>query len=69
MSETFTHLSPDARPAFAWETQDLNVSGAVGNASAADAGKGREVIEAAADGLAALLDDVDRFDISRLVTA
>lgn len=68
LAETFTHLSPDANPAFAWETQDLNLSGAVGNASAADAGKGRAVIEAAAEGLAALLDDVDRFDISQLVT-
>lgn len=68
MAETFAHLSPDASPVFAWETQDLNVSGAVGNASAADVGKGCAVIEAAAEGLAALLDDVDRFDISRLVT-
>ncbi len=68
MARDFKYLSPDARPSFAWETQDLNVAGAVGNAAAADAARGKQVVEDAAEGLAALLGDVDRFDLARLIT-
>jgi creatinine amidohydrolase len=68
MSQDFEWLSPVERPSFAWETQDLNPSGAVGNAVAADAKRGKDVVEAAAQGFAALLDEVERFDISTLQT-
>ena len=68
MAETFTHLSATSPPYFAWETQDLNPSGAVGNAAAADAERGRLIVDAAAEGLVELLADVGRFDLDRLVT-
>ncbi len=66
MADEFVYLSPDAQPSFAWETQDLNVSGAVGNAAAADAGRGKKIVEAAARGLVTLLDEINRFDLTRL---
>lgn len=65
-AQTYSRLSPDAPPAYAWETQDLNRSGAVGNAAAATGEKGAELVAAAAQGLVELLQDVDRFDLSRL---
>lgn len=68
MAEKFTRLSPTSPPSFAWETQDLHPSGAVGNAAAADSGRGRQVVETAAEGLAELLGEVARFDLARLVT-
>ena len=52
---------------FAWATQDLNVTGAVGNASAATADKGRAVIAAAGQALAQLLMEVDALPLSTLV--
>ena len=68
MAERFTRLSATAPPSFAGETQDLNRSGAVGNAAAADAERGRAVVEAAACGLGDLLGEVGRFELDRLVT-
>ena len=68
LADRFTRLSATARPSFAWETQDLNRSGAVGNAAAADAERGRAVVEAAACGLVDLLGEVGRFELDRLVT-
>ncbi len=53
------------RPApFAWQTQDLNVSGAVGNATLASAEKGERLIDHGARRFIELLDDVDKFDVS-----
>lgn len=68
MAKTFRRLSPDAQPSFAWETQDLNASGAVGNAAAADATRGRQTVELAARALVELFEDVERFDLGRLKT-
>ena len=66
MEADFKHLSPVGRPSFAWATQDLNRSGAVGNAAAGDAAKGAEIVAAAARGLAELFDDIERFDLAWL---
>jgi creatinine amidohydrolase len=44
-----------------WQTQDLNAQGACGNAALADAAKGKELVERAAKGLAALAAEVARF--------
>jgi creatinine amidohydrolase len=53
------------RPApFAWQTQDLHPSGAVGNATLATAEKGARLLEHGARGFIELLDDVDKFDVS-----
>jgi creatinine amidohydrolase len=45
---------------FAWQTQDLNPAGVVGNAKAADAARGRELIEDAGRQLALLLTEIDQ---------
>ena len=44
----------------AWQTQDLNPSGAVGNAAAATAANGQAVLDAAGRALARLLTEIDR---------
>ncbi len=67
LREEFDLLSPIGRPSFAWETQDLNPAGAVGNAAAADAERGAAVVDAAANGLAKLLREMLRADPERLI--
>jgi creatinine amidohydrolase len=55
------------RPAgFAWMTQDINASGAVGDATIATAAKGEAALSSGAQGFVELLREVDRFDLSRL---
>ncbi|MBT5108404.1 MAG: creatininase family protein [Rhodospirillaceae bacterium] len=66
METNFPVLSPTGRPSFAWETQDLNETGAVGDATAADAAIGKIIVQRAADGLIALLQDVENFDLAAL---
>ena len=44
-----------------WQTQDLNAAGACGDATRADASLGRQLIERAAQALAALAADVSRY--------
>ena len=44
----------------AWQMQDYNATGAVGNAGAASADKGRAVLDAAGRALAQLLKEIDR---------
>ena len=44
----------------AWQMQDYNPTGAVGNAAAADAGKGQALLDAAGRALARLLAEIDR---------
>lgn len=48
-----------AKAGFAWMTQDLHYSGAVGNAALADARKGRLIVEHAAARLVELLHEID----------
>ena len=43
---------------FAWQAQDLNASGAVGNAAAADAATGHGLLTSAAQGLIQLVKDI-----------
>jgi creatinine amidohydrolase len=50
-----------------WQTQDLNPTGAVGNASAATAEKGRAIIDFTAERLAQLLAEVARTPLTTLV--
>jgi creatinine amidohydrolase len=44
-----------------WQTQDLNAAGVCGDATRATEALGRELVERAAQGLAALIADVDRY--------
>ena len=50
-----------------WQIQDYNPAGAVGNAAAATADKGRALVEAAGRSLARLLAEVDQLPLSTLV--
>ncbi len=55
------------RPAgFAWMTQDLHASGAVGDATLATAAKGEAALQRGAEAFVELLREIDRFDLSRL---
>jgi len=52
---------------FAWQIQDYNESGAVGNAAAATAQLGQQVLEAAGQALARLLAEMEQIPLSTLV--
>ncbi|MCA1455600.1 creatininase family protein [Bradyrhizobium sp. BRP22] len=57
------------RPApFAWQTQDLHPSGAVGNATKASAEEGERLLDHGARAFCELLADVDNFDVNKLAT-
>jgi creatinine amidohydrolase len=64
LASDFQLLTGTAR--FAWQAQDLNPAGVVGNALDADAGRGAQLIEHAAAQLVAVLVEVDRFPLSHL---
>lgn len=51
-----------------WAIQDYHPAGAVGNASAATADKGRAVVQAAAQALVQLLDELHRLPLSTLAS-
>lgn len=58
------------RPApFAWQAQDLHPSGAIGDASKASAEKGEALLDHGAHAFCALLEDLDRFDMTALAGA
>lgn len=57
-------LTPEGAVGFGWQMQDLNSAGAAGNAAAADAEKGRELVERAARALVRLLGEVAQFPIT-----
>src|SRR5271170_2405177 len=55
------------RPAgFAWMTQDLNATGAIGDATLATAAKGETALKRGAQAFVELLHEIDRFDLGRL---
>jgi creatinine amidohydrolase len=58
MEKDYTHLRPAGQHGFGWIAQDINRDGAVGDASAATAEKGRLTAEHQADAFIALLRDV-----------
>ncbi len=62
--ERYTHLRAYGPHGFGWKMQDLNPKGVVGNAAAASAEKGEQLLEIASRGICELLDDVHRFDLS-----
>jgi creatinine amidohydrolase len=66
MEKDYKHLRPAGQHGFGWIAQDINRDGAVGDASAATAEKGRFTAEHQADGFIALLRDVVRFSLDRL---
>ncbi len=66
MAREFTWLGAYRPAGFAWMTQDLNPSGAIGDATEASAGKGEEALARGAAAFVELLREVDRFDLARL---
>jgi len=66
MERDLTHLRADFPAGFGWMTQDLNASGAAGDASLATAEKGEAALEHGARAFVALLQDVEKFGLERL---
>jgi creatinine amidohydrolase len=64
LSNEFEQLTGAAT--FAWQAQDLNPAGVVGNARDADAARGEQLVEHAAAQFAAVLAEVDRLPLSHL---
>ena len=66
LSQENKHLRAYGPHAFGWKAQDLNAQGVNGDASAATAVKGDALIAQAANGLAELVEEIHRFDVSIL---
>jgi creatinine amidohydrolase len=66
IAREFRHLGIDRPGRLGWMSQDLHPSGAMGDATAATAEKGKAAIEHGARAFVELLAEVDRFDLARL---
>jgi creatinine amidohydrolase len=66
MAREFKWLGAYRPAGFAWMTQDLNPTGAIGNATLASAEKGDAALAHGAKAFVELLREVDRFDLGRL---
>jgi creatinine amidohydrolase len=66
MAQEFKWLGAYRPAGFAWMTQDLHPSGAVGDATLAKADKGEAALTQGAQAFVELLREIDRFDLSRL---
>jgi creatinine amidohydrolase len=66
LERDYKHLTPEGRVGFGWMTQDMHPSGAVGDATDADAERGHALLEHAATGLAELLAEVHRYPMDSL---
>lgn len=62
--ESFQHLRAYGPHAFGWMMRDLSKAGVTGNAAAATREAGEAIIEHSLNGLAGLLEDAARFDLS-----
>ena len=66
MEQQYRWLSTQRPAPFAWQAQDLNPSGAVGNATLAVPAKGEQLLDQGAGAFCELLVEVDKFDVNRL---
>jgi creatinine amidohydrolase len=66
IAQTFKQLRPTGFTAFAWIAQDLHASGAAGDAAKGTAEKGRLTALFRAQKFVELLEDVTKFEMSRL---
>ena len=66
MESEYDYLRPEGGIGFGWQAQDIHPSGAVGNARDADAERGRALVESAAQGLVALLGEIDRYPLDNI---
>ncbi len=63
METEFKRLRATGRAGFAWQTQDLNPAGVVGDATVATAELGARLVDHAAHGLVELVQDLIRFEL------
>jgi creatinine amidohydrolase len=66
MAHEFKWLGAYRPAGFAWMTQDLNATGAIGDATLASAAKGEAALAHGAQAFVELLREMDRFDLARL---
>jgi creatinine amidohydrolase len=66
MERDFNWLRAGRPTGFGWMAQDLSVSGAMGDAAAANAAKGEACADYGATAFIELLQDIDGFDLTRL---
>jgi creatinine amidohydrolase len=66
LEKNYRWLSTQRPAAFAWQTQDLHESGAVGDATQASAEKGERLLDHGGRAFCELLADVQRFDMATL---
>jgi len=66
MEGDYEILTPEGSIGFGWETQDLSPPGACGDASDADAERGKLLVEHAAGRFVKLLGEVHRYPLSAL---
>ena len=66
IEQQYRWLSTQRPAPFAWQAQDLNASGAVGNATLAMPEKGERLVDQGARAFCELLSEVDTFDVNRL---
>lgn len=66
MEQQYRWLSTQRPAPFAWQAQDLNASGAIGNATLAVVEKGEQLIDQGARAFCELLAEIDNFDVNRL---
>ncbi len=66
MAERFRLLTAEGRIGFGWQTQDLHRAGACGDAGAATARKGGQVVAHASERLIALLREVSHYPLEAL---
>lgn len=67
LAHRYKHLSPQGKSGFSWQAQDLNPQGAVGDATRADALRGRALVEEAASRLAELLAEVSAAKLAAIL--
>ncbi|MEO3433265.1 creatininase family protein [Inquilinus sp. CAU 1745] len=66
LAAEYRHLRALGSVSFGWQTQDLNPSGAVGDARDSDEERGRMLVDRAARRLIELLEEIARFPLSAL---
>lgn len=66
MERDYRFLSTQRPAPFAWQTQDLHGSGAVGNATLASADKGKRLLDHGGRAFCELLAEIDKFDVNGL---
>ncbi len=66
LAGSYRHLGPSGNARLAWQAQDLNASGACGNATLARPEAGRRLVEHAAASLLEALAEVDRYALDDL---